>query len=132
MKSFELHSLEMLTPAAQWILNNLEEKKVVAFYGEMGAGKTTLIKEICKLLGCKSNVTSPTFAIINEYPLTGNESVFHFDFYRLIKFQELIDIGFEEYLYSGNICLIEWPEKNILKIGINITDGTNRSVTVIV
>ena len=139
MNSFDLNSLDKLSLAAQWVLDNLGDKKVIAFYGEMGAGKTTLIKEMCNILGCKANITSPTFAIVNEYPLYGNESVFHFDFYRILKFQELLDIGFEEYLFSGNLCFIEWPEisesilpENTLKISIKAITETNRVLTVIV
>jgi tRNA threonylcarbamoyladenosine biosynthesis protein TsaE len=139
MNTFELNSLDKLSLAAQWVLDNIKGKKVVAFYGEMGAGKTTLIKEICNILGCKANITSPTFAIVNEYPLSEIESVFHFDFYRIQKFQELLDIGFEEYLFSGNLCFIEWPEisesilpENTLKISIKALNESNRILTVIV
>ena len=110
MISFQLNSLSQLTQAAEWVLKNTGKNKIIAFYGEMGAGKTTLIKEICVLLGCNSHVTSPTFAIINEYLTTKNESIFHFDFYRLNKINEIIDIGFEEYIDGKNYCLIEWPE----------------------
>ena len=138
MKRYELKSLEMLPQAAHWVLDNLGEKKIVAFYADMGVGKTTLIKQICSILGSSSTVTSPTFAIINEYPLNESESIFHFDFYRLLKFQELVDIGFEEYLYSGNLCFIEWPEiaepllpAEILKVSIKLGADSSRVFEVI-
>lgn len=86
-------------------------KKQFAFYGNMGAGKTTFIKEICRQLGVKQVVTSPTFALINEYNTSDNQIVYHFDFYRINKIEELFDFGYEDYLYSSNYCFIEWPEK---------------------
>ena len=139
MKNFEISSLELLPQAAQWVLENLSGNKVVAFYGDMGVGKTTLIKSMCDLLGCKSNVSSPTFAIINEYPLTEKSSIFHFDLYRIQKFNELLDIGAEEYFYSGNYCFIEWPEiaepvlpDNCVKINVKLEANLNRQIAFIV
>jgi len=87
------------------------EYPVVAFRGDLGAGKTTLIKNMCNLLGVKEAVNSPTFSIVNEYKLVENKSVFHFDFYRLESEEEAYDIGVEDYFYEGNLCLIEWPSK---------------------
>jgi len=87
------------------------EYPVVAFRGDLGAGKTTLIKNMCNLLGLKEAVNSPTFSIVNEYKLVENKSVFHFDFYRLESEEEAYDIGVEDYFYEGNLCLIEWPSK---------------------
>ena len=87
------------------------EYRVVAFRGDLGAGKTTLIKNMCNLLGLKEAVNSPTFSIVNEYKLVENKSVFHFDFYRLESEEEAYDIGVEDYFYEGNLCLIEWPSK---------------------
>lgn len=87
------------------------EYPVVAFRGDLGAGKTTLIKNMCNLLGLKEAVNSPTFSIVNEYKLVENKSVFHFDFYRLESEDEAYDIGVEDYFYEGNLCLIEWPSK---------------------
>ncbi len=84
--------------------------RVFAFYGQMGAGKTTFIKAICSELGVSDIVQSPTFSIINEYKTKAGESVFHFDFYRIRSIIEVFDIGYEDYLYSGNYCFIEWPE----------------------
>ncbi|MBI5540559.1 MAG: tRNA (adenosine(37)-N6)-threonylcarbamoyltransferase complex ATPase subunit type 1 TsaE [Bacteroidia bacterium] len=139
MISFQLDSLSQLTQAAEWVLKNTRKNKIIAFYAEMGAGKTTLIKEICNLLGCTSNVTSPTFAIINEYVTTNNESVFHFDFYRLNKINEIIDIGFEEYIDGKNYCFIEWPElaepllpAETQKISIKIDEKQKRTLTLYV
>lgn len=139
MISFQLDSLSQLTQAAEWVLKNTGENRIIAFYAEMGAGKTTLIKEICNLLGCTSNVTSPTFSIINEYVTTNNESVFHFDFYRLNKINEIIDIGFEEYIDGKNYCFIEWPElaepllpAETQKISIKIDEKQKRTLTLYV
>jgi tRNA threonylcarbamoyladenosine biosynthesis protein TsaE len=95
--------------------NALQEKGlVIAFYGKMGAGKTTFIKALCEELGVEDVITSPTFAIVNEYslPLGGRleGALYHFDFYRIKKIEEVYDMGYEDYFYSGNLCLIEWPE----------------------
>lgn len=92
------------------IIKKAGKRKVILFYGEMGAGKTTLIKEICLRLGVKENISSPTFGIVNSY-LGLEGEVFHFDAYRIESKSEAIDLGIEEYLFSGNWCLIEWPEK---------------------
>lgn len=88
-----------------------KKEKCVAFYGKMGTGKTTFIKSICKVLGVTDNVNSPSFAIINEYQSGKFETIFHFDFYRIKNQDEAFDFGYEDYFYSGNLCLIEWPEK---------------------
>ncbi len=106
------YKLEDLPLVANKILQQALEnnKNVFAFYGEMGAGKTTLIKEICSQLGVIDTVQSPTFAIINQYQTERGEPVFHFDFYRLDDLKDALNIGTEEILYSGEICLIEWPE----------------------
>ena len=92
--------------------NGLIENKglVIAFYGKMGAGKTTFIKAICEELGVEDVITSPTFAIVNEYSLPSQEALYHFDFYRIKKLEDVYDMGYEDYFYSGNLCLIEWPE----------------------
>ncbi|MGI6073704.1 MAG: tRNA (adenosine(37)-N6)-threonylcarbamoyltransferase complex ATPase subunit type 1 TsaE [Fermentimonas sp.] len=96
--------------AAKTFLESFDKEKVFAFYGAMGAGKTTLIKAICEQLGVKETVSSPTFAIINEYKSGDGSSIYHFDFYRVNKLEEVYDLGYEDYLYSGNLCFIEWPE----------------------
>lgn len=100
-----------LPEVAEKLLENFPQERVFAFYGKMGAGKTTFIKVLCDTLEVMDVVTSPTFALINEYLNEQGASVFHFDFYRIEKVSEASDIGFEEYLYSGDYCLIEWPEK---------------------
>lgn len=97
--------------AARRILDFAGEHKILAFFGEMGAGKTTLIRFICRELGVSGTVSSPTFSIVNEYRAQGGRSVYHFDFYRIKKEAEAVEIGLEEYFESGAICLVEWPEK---------------------
>jgi tRNA threonylcarbamoyladenosine biosynthesis protein TsaE len=108
--NFEINSLTALSSAAKALLNFAEKEKVFIFEGEMGAGKTTFIKAICVELGVKDSVNSPTFSIVNEYA-TAEATVYHFDFYRIKDIREAYDIGYEEYFYSGNLCLIEWPER---------------------
>ena len=106
----KIQNTDSLTSAAQQFVEAMGGRKVFAFYGKMGAGKTTFIKAICEALGVEDVVTSPTFAIVNEYVTEEGESVYHFDFYRIKKLEEAYDIGYENYFYSGNLCLIEWPE----------------------
>jgi tRNA threonylcarbamoyladenosine biosynthesis protein TsaE len=110
MSKILVRSESELPDAAQALLTAHPDARIFAFYGEMGAGKTTFIKAICKELGVPDIVQSPTFALINEYLTIHGESVFHFDFYRIKKAEEAYDIGYEDYIYSGNYCLIEWPE----------------------
>jgi len=110
MKTIKVNGLGDLYDAAGEILDSLEGRTIVALRGEMGAGKTTLIREICDRLGVADTVTSPTFAIINEYKDRGHRPVYHFDFYRINRIEEAFDFGYEEYFYSGNRCFIEWPE----------------------
>ena len=99
-----------LPRAAKQILEFADKERVFLFYGEMGAGKTTLIKTLCQELKVEDAVSSPTFAIVNEYSgIKG--TVYHFDFYRIKNESEALDLGYEDYLYSGNYCFIEWPEK---------------------
>ncbi|HKK10038.1 MAG TPA: tRNA (adenosine(37)-N6)-threonylcarbamoyltransferase complex ATPase subunit type 1 TsaE [Bacteroidales bacterium] len=107
----ELNSLEELPLAAEKLIGGYEAERVFAFFGKMGAGKTTFIKQICTHLEVEDVVTSPTFALINEYLTTSGNPVFHFDFYRIEKSSEAVNIGFDEYIYSDEYCLIEWPEK---------------------
>ncbi len=123
-----------LALAAKSLIDFAGAVKVWVFKGEMGAGKTTFIRYICRQLEVVENVSSPTFSIINEYSRKNGELVYHFDFYRIEKVQEAVDIGCEEYFYSGNICLVEWPEKilNLLpepKVEVTIvSDGVNRKI----
>jgi len=123
----QISNLNELDAAAQQIISFAGSEKIFLFYGDMGAGKTTLIKSLCKYLGTNDNVASPTFSIVNEYK-TPDGSIYHFDLYRLKTQTEALDMGFEEYLYSGNYCFIEWPERipDLLPlhyISIKITAG---------
>lgn len=106
----QIADISKLQEAARLLLNNFPEERVFAFYGSMGAGKTTFIKAICHELGSNDNVTSPSFALINEYSTDKNLLIYHFDFYRIKKVDEAFDLGYEDYIYSGNYCFIEWPE----------------------
>lgn len=107
---FEIKSIENIAETAKAFIEATVGKNIFAFYGGMGAGKTTFIKAVCQQLGITDIINSPTFAIINEYTLPNQEPVFHFDFYRIKKTEEAYDLGYEEYFYSGYICFIEWPE----------------------
>jgi tRNA threonylcarbamoyladenosine biosynthesis protein TsaE len=129
-----IFSIDQLEEVAQQILDQ-NPNKVILFNGEMGVGKTTLIKQLCKTLGVEEATSSPTFSLVNEYQTTKNKIVYHFDFYRLNQESEALDMGIEDYLYSGNWCFIEWSEKienlipeqhSIITIEL-ITDG-NRSL----
>ena len=103
-----IENLDNIRAAARKFIQHMGEARVFAFYGKMGAGKTTFVKAICEELGVEDVITSPTFAIINEYE--GEETIYHFDFYRIKKLEEVYDMGYEDYFYSGALCFIEWPE----------------------
>ncbi len=111
METINPYALEDLPLVADQLFKLSKGKKIWAFYGAMGVGKTTLIKVICQHLGVTNEVTSPTFSLVNEYPTKTGKMVYHFDFYRIKNMEEVMDIGYEEYFDSGNICLLEWPEK---------------------
>ena len=111
MKTMQIGSLAELPDAAEEIIRALGGRTIVAFRGEMGAGKTTLIREIAARLGSDDVVTSPTFAIINQYAAAEGRTLYHFDFYRIDRLEEAYDFGYEEYFDSGDLCLVEWPEK---------------------
>lgn len=129
-------SIGQLPNAAKQLIEFAGEDKILLFYGEMGAGKTTLIKAFCVAIGVEDAVSSPTFSIINEYHCPDG-IIYHFDFYRLKTQTEALDLGLEEYLYSGNYCLIEWPEKipdllpeKYLKISIEAQPDQRRKLTI--
>ena len=106
----EIKSLDQIREAAQQFISHIGDHRVFAFYGSMGAGKTTFIKAICEELGVGDVVTSPTFAIVNEYQTANGGTIYHFDFYRIKKLEEVYDMGYEDYFYSDALCFIEWPE----------------------
>lgn len=125
------YNLNQVTNISKELLQ-LVKSKILLFYGEMGSGKTTLIKEIVKQLGVVDNVSSPTFSLVNEYHTQNNEKIYHFDFYRIENEEEAYDIGIEEYFYNENWCLIEWPQKieNLLpleSVAIHLTINNNNS-----
>ena len=110
MKRIEIDALSDLPRVAEEVINSLDGRTVVLLRGGMGAGKTTLVSRIAALLGAEDTVTSPTFALVNQYE--GSECrIYHFDFYRIDRIEEVFDLGYEEYFYSGDLCLVEWPEK---------------------
>ena len=110
-KTIKNVTLSELSKVAKELISLFGKSKVVLFYGHMGAGKTTFINVLCKELGIVGDTSSPTFSIVNEYLIESQETIYHFDFYRLKSEMEAYDLGYEDYLYSGNLCLIEWPEK---------------------
>lgn len=105
------YQLSAITQAAKVLLEHLNNVKTIAFYGNMGAGKTTFITAFCKVLGVEKKISSPTYSIINQYTTVGGETIYHMDLYRLRDEEEVINAGVEDDLYSGNLCLVEWPEK---------------------
>ena len=113
--TIRIASIDQIGAAAREFINTIGDRRVFAFYGKMGAGKTTFIKAVCEELGVDDVITSPTFAIVNEYTVGPQhtapvEKVFHFDFYRIKQLEEVYDMGYEDYFYSGALCFIEWPE----------------------
>lgn len=134
MKTIHITSQDELPEVAQAVIHALGRRTVVAFRGGMGAGKTTLIREIVAALGSEDTVTSPTFAIVNQYKAPGNRRIYHFDFYRINDIREAYDFGYEEYFYSGDLCLVEWPEKieqllreNVMTVRITADSETART-----
>lgn len=110
--NLQINSLQELQLAAQQLISFFEDYKIILFEGEIGVGKTTLIKQICKTLGSKDDLNSPTYSIVNEYDLPTGK-IYHFDLYRINQLEELFDLGIDEYLNSGQFCFIEWPQKLI-------------------
>ncbi len=109
--NIKIESLDKIDEAALEFIRAMGDNTVFAFHGDMGAGKTTFIKAICENLGVSDTINSPTFAIVNEYRSDSGELIYHFDFYRINKIEEVFDFGYEDYFYSGSLCFIEWPEK---------------------
>ena len=137
MKTIAIDSLEGIDAAAAEFAAALGDNRIVAFHGSMGAGKTTFISALCRYFGVEDDVCSPTFTIVNEYRTAEGESIFHFDFYRIDSLREAMDIGFGEYLYSGSLCLIEWPEKveellpeETLNVRIAASDDGRRTIEI--
>ena len=132
----KISSISALPDTASAILGYSEQNKIFLFYGDMGAGKTTLIKELCRQVGVTDAVTSPTFSIVNEYSAALGK-LYHFDFYRLKNQAEALDLGYEEYFYSGDYCFIEWPEMipdllpdHFVRVHLSVIDEQTRSVSV--
>ena len=130
MTSLKINNLIELPVIAKELIEAFGTKKVIAFKGEMGAGKTTLIKAICEALGVKQTISSPTFSIVNEYLSSSGKKIYHFDFYRINTISEAYDMGYEEYFYSDAYCFVEWPEKisdlmpvGVLIVYISVKDG---------
>lgn len=132
-----ISSLDQIHEAARQFVEAMGNSTVFAFYGKMGAGKTTFIKAVCEELGVSDVITSPTFAIVNEYrsDRTG-ELIYHFDFYRIKKLEEVYDMGYEDYFYSGAVCFIEWPElieellpEDAIRITIDVNEEGQRTLT---
>lgn len=135
MKTLAIDSPDDLPDAAEALLDALGGRTVVALRGEMGAGKTTLVGAILARLGSKDTVTSPTFALINHYRAAAGRPVYHFDFYRIDRIEEAYDFGYEEYFYSGELCLVEWPEKieellpeDAMNVRIRVDGETERTL----
>ena len=133
----KIQSLEQIHEAARQFVTAMDDNTVFAFYGKMGAGKTTFIKAVCEELGVEDVITSPTFAIVNEYRSdVAGELIYHFDFYRIKKLEEVYDMGYEDYFYSGAVCFIEWPELieellpgNAIKVIIEEIENGERKLT---
>jgi tRNA threonylcarbamoyladenosine biosynthesis protein TsaE len=139
MEPIVVKTLEELHKAAKKILHAIGDNRIVCFYGEMGSGKTTLIQSLCRELDVVDNVVSPTFAIVNEYTTTSGIPVYHFDFYRIKKLEEVYDFGYEEYFYSlRGYCFIEWPElveeilpsSGVMRLSIRVLNDGNRIIEI--
>jgi tRNA threonylcarbamoyladenosine biosynthesis protein TsaE len=137
MLLIRIPDLSSINDAAHELINTFPDKRIFAFYGEMGAGKTTLIKALCRVLQVTDVTSSPSFGLIYEYQTRGSESVYHFDFYRIEQLEEAYDIGYEEYIDSGQYCFIEWPEKiasllppETVNVDLQIVENNERTIEV--
>lgn len=135
---FEKRNITLLQTddVAMQLLDQFRNARIFAFFGEMGAGKTTFIQSFCRAIGSPDTVTSPSFAIINEYSDISGNPVYHFDFYRIKNLEEAFDLGYEDYIYSGFYCLIEWPEKieqllpeSYIEVTVMVQQDGKRSIT---
>ena len=136
MRDITIHSTDELPMVAEQVIDARDGRSVVALFGPMGAGKTTLVSAIMEHLGSADTVTSPTFALVNQYYTADEQPVYHFDFYRINSLAEAFDMGYEEYFYSGDLCLVEWPEKiegllpdDVMVVRIEPLDETSRRFT---
>ena len=132
----EIQNLDSYATAAREFIEKMGERRIFAFYGSMGAGKTTFIKAVCEAMGVEDAINSPTFAIVNEYEDADSNTIFHFDFYRIKSIAEVYNMGYEEYLYSNAYCFIEWPElieellpEETVKVTIEETPEGQRKIT---
>lgn len=134
----KIENIQKIKQAAKAFIEKMKDSKVFAFNGDMGVGKTTFIKAICEEMGVEQTVNSPTFSIVNEYETAKGNIIYHFDCYRINKIQEALDLGAEEYLYSGNYCFIEWSENiapllpdSLINVNISEEADGSRSVEII-
>ena len=134
MQTITINNLDNIREAAREFISRMGDTTVFAFRGKMGVGKTTFIKAICEELGVEDVINSPTFAIVNEYRSATGELIYHFDFYRINDIREAYDFGYEEYFFSGDLCLVEWPEKieqllpeNVMTVRITVDSDTART-----
>ncbi len=135
--NFVLKDISDIDTAAKIFVEKFGDKKIFAFYGEMGAGKTTFIKAVCKSMGVTGTITSPTFSLVNEYKTDNGMTIYHFDFYRIENIEEVYDFGYEDYFYSDKMCFIEWPElvetllpEDVVEVKISADDNEQRLISV--
>jgi tRNA threonylcarbamoyladenosine biosynthesis protein TsaE len=135
--NFVLKDISDIDTAAKIFVEKFGDKKIFAFYGEMGAGKTTFIKAVCKSMEVTGTITSPTFSLVNEYETDNGMTIYHFDFYRIENIEEVYDFGYEDYFYSDKMCFIEWPElvetllpEDVVEVKISADDNEQRLISV--
>jgi tRNA threonylcarbamoyladenosine biosynthesis protein TsaE len=135
MNTISINNLDEIHQAATDFLSRVGTKKHFAFYGSMGAGKTTFIKALCDILKVTDNVSSPSFAIVNEYQTEKGDSIFHFDFYRIKSIEEVFNLGYEDYFYASEYCFVEWPElveellpDHFIKVNIQVLEDGKRQI----